>query len=67
MEKETIEVYKCAECPFYEYQDEMMDSTCRADHNLYYGDFRKAHKIVTNGTHDNCPLKNRNIEVKLGE
>jgi len=61
---EVIEVTKCADCPFYEYQDEMMDSSCRADETVNMKP--KFHDVVARQTiHESCPLKSKKITVKL--
>lgn len=61
---EVIEVSKCRDCPFYEYQDEMMDSSCRANESVYMKS--KFHEVVARQTiHESCPLKSKQITVKI--
>ena len=55
----------CSRCPFYEYQDERMDSSCRADENLNFGEWRAADKWVDTEVHHSCPLKRGSIVVHL--
>ena len=66
---EVVVVTSCGrDCPFYEYQDEMMTHDCRAagENGLFFD--KKADKLVYDGTpylHPDCPLRKGKILVEL--
>jgi hypothetical protein len=66
----VIKVESCGyDCPFYEYQDEMMTHSCKAvENDLSFSFDKKAEKLIYDGKpylHPECPLRKGKILVEL--
>jgi hypothetical protein len=63
----NIIVTSCSNCPFLDYQDEMVTLDCNAvEEGLSYDEkYEKAYRVNKPFIHNDCPLKKETILVQL--